>query len=133
MKRKVTEEEALGAIEDGARKITDSHIEDLLQKEQEVQRKFKGLLGRFIDDGRILFEMVKDYWHKQYREIPWWTVAAAAATLLYVLNPMDLIPDFIPFLGLVDDVMVVSVCLYMLENDIARYLRWKNTRKTEEE
>jgi len=34
---------------------------------------------------------------------------------------MDVVPDFIPFLGLVDDATVLSVCLYILDRDIQRY------------
>jgi uncharacterized membrane protein YkvA (DUF1232 family) len=36
----------------------------------------------------------------------WWIIGA---TLAYVLNPIDIAPDFIPFLGEIDDAVVVSL------------------------
>ena len=131
--RKVTEKEAREIIEKGTRKISDSDIETVLQKEQEISRKFHGPLGRFIGDGRTLIGMIKDYWQKNYREIPWWTVAASATALLYVLNPMDLVPDFIPVIGLIDDATIVSVCLFMLDRDIKKYKVWKKSEPELEE
>jgi uncharacterized membrane protein YkvA (DUF1232 family) len=119
--RRVTEEEARGIIEGESRKITDADIETVLQKEEEIGRTFRGPLGKFIADGRTLMDMIRDYWKGNYRGVPWWTITAAAAALLYVLNPMDVVPDFIPFVGLVDDATVLSVCLYMLDRDIQRY------------
>ena len=123
--RTVTEAEARGVLEENSKRISDSDIELVMEKEQEISRKFRGPLAKFIIDGRTLFSMVKDYWHKNYREIPWWTVSAAAAALLYVLNPMDLVPDFIPFVGLLDDATVLSVCLFMIDRDLAKYREWK--------
>jgi uncharacterized membrane protein YkvA (DUF1232 family) len=43
------------------------------------------------------------------REVPTAAKIALAAVALYLASPIDLIPDFIPFLGIVDDVLVVAV------------------------
>ncbi|RPI51423.1 MAG: DUF1232 domain-containing protein [Deltaproteobacteria bacterium] len=40
--------------------------------------------------------------------------AILGATVAYMLNPVDLVPDWIPFLGLVDDVYLVAVALLRL-------------------
>jgi len=49
------------------------------------------------------------------------TVAVVAATLLYVLDPFDLIPDAIPGLRLLDDVTVLGFPLAMVEQDREGY------------
>jgi len=36
--------------------------------------------------------------------------------IAYVISPIDLIPDFLPFIGQVDDIYVVSLCLLRLLN-----------------
>ena len=46
-------------------------------------------------------------------------------SLLYVLNPLDLIPDLIFGFGLVDDAGVVALCLKLVESDLHRYAAWK--------
>jgi uncharacterized membrane protein YkvA (DUF1232 family) len=47
------------------------------------------------------------------RRTPWYARAVIGATLAYALSPVDLIPDFIPVLGYLDDLLVVplGMCL----------------------
>ena len=40
---------------------------------------------------------------------PWYAKALAVAVAAYALSPLDLIPDFIPVLGLVDDLIIVPL------------------------
>jgi uncharacterized membrane protein YkvA (DUF1232 family) len=39
--------------------------------------------------------------------VPWYAKAVAACVAAYALSPIDLIPDFIPVLGYLDDVIIV--------------------------
>ena len=55
-------------------------------------------------------------------------VAARLAPMFfsdYVLNPFDLVPDFIPLVGQIDDAAVVAACLLMVRQDLHRYKKWK--------
>jgi uncharacterized membrane protein YkvA (DUF1232 family) len=40
---------------------------------------------------------------------PWYAKAVAAAVVAYALSPFDLIPDFVPVLGYLDDLIVVPL------------------------
>ena len=54
--------------------------------------------------------------------------------LLYVANPVDLIPDFLIGVGLIDDLIVVTICLLMVRQEIHEYKHWReNIRDTEED
>lgn len=44
---------------------------------------------------------------------PWYARACGALTLLYALAPIDLIPDFIPVIGLLDDLILVPLGLWL--------------------
>ena len=44
---------------------------------------------------------------------PWYAKACGALTLLYALSPLDLIPDFIPVLGYLDDIVLVPLGLWL--------------------
>lgn len=43
------------------------------------------------------------------KETPWYAKALAILTIGYALSPIDLIPDFIPVLGYLDDVLLLPV------------------------
>ena len=42
--------------------------------------------------------------------------AILAGTILYVISPLDIIPDFIPFIGQVDDIYLIAISLLRLLN-----------------
>lgn len=84
-----------------------------------------GALDRFLDEIRMMIAMVGAYVSRRYREIPIGTMTAITGALLYVLSPLDFIPDFIPAMGLVDDAAVVSACLRMVGYDIRKFREWK--------
>jgi uncharacterized membrane protein YkvA (DUF1232 family) len=41
--------------------------------------------------------------------VPWYAKAVAAATVAYAVSPIDLIPDFIPVIGYLDDLLIVPL------------------------
>jgi uncharacterized membrane protein YkvA (DUF1232 family) len=113
-------------VRGGARKITDEDLEKVVNKAEDIKKKFnpKGPLGRFIEDGQLLLSIVRDYWAGKYRRIPFMAIAAIVFTLLYVLNPFDLLPDFLPVIGQLDDAAVVTICLLLVEQDLHTYKAW---------
>jgi uncharacterized membrane protein YkvA (DUF1232 family) len=72
-------------IKQGAPKITDKEIVKVVDRSEEIQKKFRsrGPLQRFIDDARLLISMVKDYWSRSYRRMPYGVLAAVVFTLIY--------------------------------------------------
>jgi uncharacterized membrane protein YkvA (DUF1232 family) len=114
-------------VKGGAKKITDEDVEKVVNKAEDIKKRFdsKGPLGRFIEDAQLLISIVKDYWTGKYRRIPFMAVAAIVFSLLYVLNPMDLMPDFLPVIGELDDAAVVTICLLLVEHELHTYRTWK--------
>ena len=114
-------------IKKGAKKITDEDIEKVTKNADKIKGKVEsaGPLKRFIDDVKLLISMVKDYWNHEYREIPFWAIATVVFALLYVLSPVDLIPDIIPGVGYLDDAVVIGLCLFMIEKELDKYGEWK--------
>lgn len=114
-------------VKKGARTVTDADVETVLEKADAIEDRFRGdgPLRRLWDDGRVLLELVRDAWDGRYRQVPWWALSGAAFALLYVLNPLDLVPDALPAIGLIDDATVVSACLALLEQDLVDYREWR--------
>ncbi|OLF36203.1 YkvA family protein [Psychrobacter sp. Cmf 22.2] len=104
------------------------NIKLILSKEDSIKKqvdKDRGL-ERYAKDLMLLMSLVKDYYQGNYRNIPYKTISAAVVGLLYVLNPIDIIPDFIPFIGQVDDALVIGFCLRLMEKDLNKYKAWKS-------
>lgn len=116
-------------VEDGARAVTDADVETVVQEADAIEDRFRdnGPLRRLLDDGRLLLELIQDVRAGRYRNVPMWTLSAAAFALLYVLNPFDAIPDALPVLGVLDDAAVVSACLALLEQDLHDYRLWRRS------
>lgn len=121
-------------VKEEAKKVTDQDVEKVLKRSNEIKQQFRrsGPLGRFLEDGQLLVAMVKDYWSRSYRRIPSATVAAAVVSLIYVLNPFDLLPDVLPLIGQVDDAAIVAACLLLIEQDLYSYRQWKQTQDKSE-
>lgn len=117
-------------IRKGSAAVNSEDVKKVLDKANEITEKVvkSGPLQRFLKDVALLISMVKDYWSGKYREVSWWVIAAVVFALLYVLSPIDLIPDFIPVIGLLDDAVVIALCLAMIEQDLLRYQEWKEAQ-----
>jgi uncharacterized membrane protein YkvA (DUF1232 family) len=74
---------------------------------------------------KLLFTVTKDYVTGVYTEVPWTTIAGIIGSLIYVLSPIDLVPDFLPFVGLLDDAAVLGLCLKAIDIDLQKYKIWK--------
>ena len=115
-------------VKEGAKKMTEKDVEKVVDKSEEIKKKFTiyGPLKRFIDDAKLLIALVKDYWRKSYRQVPFGVIGAIVFSLIYVFNPFDLVPDVIPILGQVDDASVIAACLMLIERDLRKYKKWKD-------
>ena len=114
-------------VKAGAEKVTPKEIEKVVEHADEIRQQFqaRGPLKRFIEDGKMLISLLKDYRKGNYRAALVGTIAAAAFALIYVFNPFDIVPDVLPFIGAVDDASIIAACLMMIERDLIKYRDWK--------
>jgi uncharacterized membrane protein YkvA (DUF1232 family) len=89
-----------------------------------------GLLSRLIGNFKLLYSLIKDYWKGEYRDVSPWSILVFIAGIVYVISPIDIIPDFLPFVGQIDDAIILVLCMYFLEKDLHKYKEWK-TRNTD--
>jgi len=66
--------------------------------------------------GRLIIELVAD------PRVPWSRKALLGLALAYVISPIDLVPDFIPFISRIDDVIVAIVALDLFIEGVPRAL-----------
>jgi uncharacterized membrane protein YkvA (DUF1232 family) len=114
-----------------ADKVHRADLETLLDRQRSIEKKVKasGKLARFSADIKLMFSMIRDYWYGNYRSVPWKTIAAVSGALIYVMNPLDVIPDLILGFGFLDDAGVVAMCLKLVESDLHLYAAWKEQQE----
>lgn len=69
-------------------------------------------------------------WYRTLLQNPkyrWWVVAA---TLAYLVSPIDLAPDFLPFIGLVDDTLLISLLVAEVSQVAKAKLQSKSSRSS---
>lgn len=99
-------------------------IEKLLQKLEKKLAKFP-MVGPQLANVVILASMIRSYSKKEYTEIPLGSLVAAVSALVYFITSFDLIPDFIPGAGMIDDALVIKFCMTMIESDVKEYGKWR--------
>lgn len=122
-------------VKEGAEEITPEDIETVVERSEDIKKKFsaRGPLKRFIEDGKVLTALVKDWRAGKYRQALYGTIAAVAFALLYVFNPFDIVPDVLPFIGVLDDATVIGAVLMLVERDLKKYRSWKEGQLLVEE
>ena len=75
-----------------------------------------------------LFRLIKLSASGEYTGVPSSTVIAAVAVLIYFLSPIDLIPDFIPVIGLLDDMALVAWFSTSIKHELDKFHEWEATK-----
>ena len=90
---------------------------------------WKSVKGDNVKDKFLLLgRLVKAYVTGKYREIPWKSVLIILAAIIYFINPIDLIPDVVPVLGLSDDFGVLLWVYNSLRNEVDKFLTWERSQ-----
>ena len=85
-------------------------------------------LGRILQSVRDLYSLFKDAVQGKYKLHPM-SLGFIGGGLLYLIMPADFIPDFIPFLGFLDDVAVLTVIIKALQGELLSYRHWKKVNE----
>lgn len=115
-------------LEAGARRVRERDVEAVVERREEVEAKLEeapGRLRRMVNQGRLLVEMISDYWHGTYRDMPWWVISVAVVAITYLLMPVDAIPDSLPGVGLLDDALVIGLAVMAVEEELHEYCAFK--------
>lgn len=85
--------------------------------------KWKERVRQLKTEVTVLYLALRD------RRTPWYAKALAVVVVAYALSPVDLIPDFIPVLGYIDDLILLPAGIYLtfklIPDDILKECREK--------
>jgi uncharacterized membrane protein YkvA (DUF1232 family) len=88
-------------------------------------------LGELKDDLRLLQALCLAYWRGEYRAINPKAMVSVVAGLMYFLSPIDLIPDWIPVIGMLDDIVVLGWVMKSLKTELDAFRAWRAAQSVE--
>jgi uncharacterized membrane protein YkvA (DUF1232 family) len=74
---------------------------------------------------KALFRLLRAYIRNEYRDIPWGSIVLVVVAIIYFVAPIDLIPDWIPLSGFIDDAAVLVFVIRQIRSDLDRFLAWE--------
>jgi uncharacterized membrane protein YkvA (DUF1232 family) len=130
---KFSKEQAKKELKKAQKKFSKENLKELFQKESKLISKFINIdtLNEYYRDFTDLFSLLKDWYRGNYKDVPWLVISSIGGALLYVLSPIDLIPDFLPVIGYLDDAAVFAALLKYVRQDLKKYRDWKYDSQNE--
>ncbi|MFL6590557.1 MAG: YkvA family protein [Chthoniobacterales bacterium] len=100
-------------------------VEDAVGKINVIPR------GPFAETWPYLMAMIRvirAHERKEYRDVSAQNLLTIIAAIIYFVSPFDVIPDYIPILGHIDDAVVVSLALRSVRGDLEAFMAWETAR-----
>ncbi len=117
---------------DGARKSAEEFVKDkektdyLLGEALEKAERNKNSLKKFWGDLQALIGLGKGWITGNYTDVPVKTILLVIAAIIYFVNPFDVVPDFLPGIGYLDDATVIGFVIGSIKDDIEAFKNWSS-------
>lgn len=100
------------------------------EKMQNLLNRFKEFfnnnsLEEIKDNMKEAFNYVSDVFSGRYKDYSMTALITLVAGMVYVVSPIDIIPDFIPIVGFTDDITVFLFVLKSVNDELERYRKSK--------
>ena len=132
MSENLSEEQVKEALESGYAQsealLNDKdELDDFLYR---LEQKINDMpfVGKKFSMIPVRISLVKNYVQGKYTTVPYGTILAVLSALIYFLAPIDIVPDFIPLAGYIDDMAVLGLCMNMVSIDIETYEKWRQAQ-----
>ena len=118
-----------------AKKMTRDDIADVLGKEGKAKTIVDkaGFLSQYWDDIKTSFALIRDWFKGYYDKVPARMIVSLAGALIYLVSPLDLIPDWVPMAGFVDDAAILAFVFQLSKVDLNAFREWKRRQQADDE
>lgn len=125
--REISADEAAAESEKYAADVSEDTVAEIIDKEDGVKSRFTKVeaLKKYWDDICLVFPLLKDWTSRKYTKVPWSVIATLVGSIVYVLSPVDLCPDFIPVAGYLDDATLFGFVISLAKGYLEEYKAWK--------
>jgi uncharacterized membrane protein YkvA (DUF1232 family) len=76
---------------------------------------------------QAMLRLIRAYYRGEYREVAATTLVVIVAAIIYVVNPFDLIPDWVPGLGLLDDAFILGLAIRRTRQSLDDFMTWETS------
>lgn len=134
VERRVGQPKAALRSEAFARALTDArtHVNDperLRELFEEAARKAAAVPKEPFEDSwpyiQAMLRLIRAYFRGEYRNVPQEGLVWIVTAMNYFVDPFDLIPDEVPFLGFVDDATVMSFAIARTRGTLDDFMTWE--------
>jgi uncharacterized membrane protein YkvA (DUF1232 family) len=101
---------------------------DEAMKKAKNHEKLNGPVAELWQNLKTLFRLLKAYFNREYTSIPWGSVVLIVGAIIYFVSPIDLMPDWIPLAGFVDDAAVLVFVIAQVRADLDKFTRWEEEK-----
>ena len=111
----------------GVEVFTEDDLEKV-RKDSAAAEEKSAKLGEQFESFKLTWGLLQDYWAGNYKNVPWKLLASIGFAVTYLVSPLDIIPDFLPVLGFVDDAAVFALVVSSFQSELDAYKEWKNNQ-----
>ncbi|WP_299760443.1 YkvA family protein [uncultured Pontibacter sp.] len=97
-------------------------------KKATAKKGVGALAGEVWENLQLLSRMLKAASTGEYKGIPTATLVGGVAVLIYFLMPIDIIPDVIPVVGLLDDASLLAWFMASIKSELDKFKEWEASR-----
>lgn len=99
-------------------------LNDTYQKASE-KKDFGSIAHEVWENLQTLSRLIKASVTGDYNGVPTSTLVGGVAVFLYFLTPIDFVPDFIPVIGLLDDVSLLAWFMTSIKGEMEKFAEWE--------
>ncbi len=105
---------------------------NLLGEATTKANKSKEKIDSYWGEFQGLLRLVQSWMVGRYKHIPWKSLVLAVAAIIYFVNPLDFIPDFLLGWGFIDDLTVIGFVVNNIRNEITNFLEWETLQQADQ-
>ena len=103
----------------------------LTRAERRLDRVNVGRLTPIKKDVQTLLRLMRAYGEGRYREVSGKNLALAGLAIMYLVSPLDVLPDFLPG-GFFDDAAVIGFVVKKIRNELVAFEIWEQAQGSQD-
>jgi uncharacterized membrane protein YkvA (DUF1232 family) len=76
---------------------------------------------------QTMLRLIRAYYRADYSDVSESTLVVIIAAIIYLVSPLDVIPDAIPALGYLDDVTVLALAIQRTRQELDDFMLWETS------